>query len=349
LNLPRYFLRAILLVLLLQTYAYALPTLYVRPEGAEEPQPNYFSTIQEAIDEAETGQKIYIYPGEYRENLNINGKDVYLIGSSPRTVLLIAPYTSPAISIYDSAGTAIENMTIAHESGIGDGLFFYHSSGHILRNIFRDNQVAINIRERSVGVFVEKNIFRDNYVGIRSERSVLNVAHNLFYQQQGPALEIFSDSLLVMNNNLLIYNDDYALDLKNAEASILNNTFAYNQQGVRIDLFSSGEAKLYNNIIAFNDSYGLNISALKDRPILADYNVLYGNGLAYYGLKPGPNDLASDPGFKDPKRRSFSGFQLPRSSPCRDKGSPDPYLRDADFSRNDPGFTGGPEAYWYDL
>ncbi|MBU0581199.1 MAG: hypothetical protein KKA19_08480, partial [Candidatus Margulisbacteria bacterium] len=135
--------------------------------------------------------------------------------------------------------------------------------------------------------------------------------------------------------------------LKKANAHIVNNTIAYNQLGLEIDLFFSGKVDFYNNIVAFNTSYGLNASVANTANLLIDYNNFYNNGLNYQGIEAGKNDISVDPGFKNRYLKTFQGFRLRMYSPCEDKGSTNPFQKDLDYTRNDQGFTGGPDAQWH--
>lgn len=338
-----------LVLTLWSTILFALPTIYVNSNNqgiTDGSAQNPFRTIQEAINESDHGQKIFIQPGTYRENLSIRNKAVYLEGSSNRSVILNAPFISPAISLYYSEGGSISNMTITHEAGIGDGIRFYHSSGHVDKNIFRDNQTALNIEYKSAGIYVENNLFRNNHIGINSDDSYFKIQNNLFYYHSGPAIQIENDSLVNINNNLIIYNHNYGIKIKKATAHISNNTIAYNQYGLEIELFYRNKVDVLNNIIAFNKSYGFNASIIEIENLKNEYNNLYKNGTNYVGIEKSKNATNFDPDFYSPYSRAAYGFRLGENSLCRNHGTKSPFQKDRDFSRNDQGFTGGPDARW---
>jgi len=73
-------------------------TLFVDDTGPGDPQPGNaassdpaengtmehpFDTIQEAIDAADEGMSIFVRPGRYRENIDMLGKNVRLVGTNP--------------------------------------------------------------------------------------------------------------------------------------------------------------------------------------------------------------------------------------------------------------------------
>lgn len=83
----------------------------VSPDGSKD-----FVTIQEGVDNAESGDTLLIYPGTYEENVVIENKTVNLMGVSPQYCILTANsdnYHSVPLTI---AAGKVSNLTICGTS-----------------------------------------------------------------------------------------------------------------------------------------------------------------------------------------------------------------------------------------
>ncbi len=111
-------------------FASPLTTLYVDDDAASDPGPNDLSCsdpnadgslehpidcIQDAIDVAPSGATIIVYPGTYRENIDLRGKRIYLTAVDP-----LAPHGGPCAIIEGIGGAPV--VTIPSGCGSKCGL-----------------------------------------------------------------------------------------------------------------------------------------------------------------------------------------------------------------------------------
>jgi len=179
-----------------------------------------------------------------------------------------------------------------------------------------------------------------------NEVQVLNITNNIIRNSQDGMDFVLPDawwdyqaeSIYITNN--LIYNnqEDGIVNYWNDEMTVEsnNNTIVNNNRfGVIGSQLPSIETKIRNDIIAFNSNEDLEPSA--------EYTVNYSDiGDQLY---PGAGNISQDPLFIDPAR-PIHGIQS--SSPCRNGGDPNSIYNDLDGTRNDMGFTGGPNSAFAD-
>ncbi len=92
-------------------------------------------TIGEAIEQAESGQTVFILPGEYTENLVIK-KDIELIGGgSVEDVVLRPASNDEPIILVDGSSPTISNFTI---NGPGNSVQIVAASPTLTEMVFRD-------------------------------------------------------------------------------------------------------------------------------------------------------------------------------------------------------------------
>ncbi len=105
-------------------------TLYVDDDAANDPAPNDatcndpnadgspehpFDGIQNAIDVAQNGATIIVYPGIYRENIDLLGKKIYLTAVDP-----LVPHGGPCALIEGVGGAPV--VTVSADAGARCGL-----------------------------------------------------------------------------------------------------------------------------------------------------------------------------------------------------------------------------------
>ena len=153
----------------------------VKTEPATIIVPEDYPTIQEAINNADEGDTIYVRAGTYYENIVVN-KTVSLIGENKNVTVI---KSAGSLSIFEVTANfvAIKNFTILNGFF---GIYIANSGGNIICN---NNIISCNGRglylEFSENNTVEENTVYNNGVGILlAWSSKNNLRHNDFYDNK---------------------------------------------------------------------------------------------------------------------------------------------------------------------
>jgi hypothetical protein len=298
-------------------------------------------SVQAAIDLAQDGDTVAVAAGEYPEDIDFHGKAIIVVGSGPSSVLR-GSGGGPVVTFDEgeTAASVLDSFTITGgHAARGGGILISGASPTILRNIVRDNRASA----QGSGVYVEA-------------------------------------STAELRNNLIVYNgtslgDPHGVEIVSASPSIINNTIAKTDSNGLI-LRGSSAALVMNNVIANNGSRtreggrrGRGICDFSGGLARIQYNLfhrnrvaaLLANGTDFRRIRGAENEIAPPRLFgnvdgparfpRRPRKESEEAtipddFTLRQSGSSRaiDAGNPDPAFNDADGSRNDIGFTGGPFA-----
>lgn len=120
--------------------------------------PGDASTIQAAVDAAQTGDEIHVAAGIWRETINLRGKAIVLLGTAgPQSTTLDGRGLKGSVLRCiegEAAETRIEGFTITGGSGdvdtygpeatIGGGLLVRTSSPTIVNCVFRENRASLH-------------------------------------------------------------------------------------------------------------------------------------------------------------------------------------------------------------
>jgi hypothetical protein len=303
------------------------------------------ASIQDAIDQACAGDVIQLEAGTYVEDLDFGGQAVTVVGLGPATVL----------------------------QGTGTGPVVVFASGEGPDSVLDSVVVTGGVAERGGGVYIQN----------ASPTVLRNVIFHNRARREGSGIYL-NTSNAVISNNLLIYNrtalgDPHGIQIVNAAPTIVNNTFV---RGDSNGLLLSGNspARIANNMFVRNGSRGRGRGICDFSGGVAEihYNLFYRNrkaalltngqdfrGIGRADRAIGPprllDNVDGNPRFamRHPPRLDSRKFERTtiaelvaglrprldgRRKPAVDAGDPDPGLDDLDGSRNDIGFTGGPNA-----
>ena len=146
-------------------------------------------------------------------------------------------------------------------------------------------------------------------------------------------------------NNLVQDNDGPGVRVTGSVGAfaLVNNTVVANGGvGIEVDASDGSGLEVLANLACFNDDYGFSGTPG------GGWNSAYGNAATsefaddFGAQNDEANPLFAD--FADNRDPSDDDLSLSSGSPAIDNGPPDSAYDDGDGSRNDRGYTGGPEA-----
>jgi len=210
--------------------------------------PNNYKTIQEAINNASSGDTIFVRKGIYTENIVIN-KSITLIGEDRESTIIDGGATGNVISI-KASNVTIKGFTIKNSDPfVGSGIFIERFGNIVIsNNNIVNNNIGIQISFSSRNQIYE-NIISANYVGIQLLYSSGNAIYrnvissntygidayyysvsNIFYENAinnndwGIYLSFYS-------NNNVFYHNNFVGNIYNVYAEQTANTWFYNGEG----------------------------------------------------------------------------------------------------------------------
>ena len=190
--------------------------------------PYSYPTIQEAINNANAGDIIFVSKGIYKESVVIN-KSITLIGENRENTIIDGKAAENVISIRASS-VKISGFTIKNSSPvIGCGIFIERSEDVIIcNNNVVNNGIGIQITFCSKSQIYE-NAISANYMGIQ-----------IFYSSSNNA--IYRNA--IFNNDFGIYIFYYSIGNLFYENEIYGNTW-----GVYLSLYCNNNVFYHNNFV----------------------------------------------------------------------------------------------------
>jgi len=196
-----------------------------------------FTTIQEAIDAAESGDTIYVFNGTYFENVVID-KSIDLIGENKTNTIINGRGAGNVIKI-NAENVIIQGFSIQHS-----GLIFPNAGINLSsnNNVIEDNILMNNFYGMTLYVSSEntirRNIIKNNdHCGIYMSKSSNNTITNntiQYHNYNGIGIYDSSDSNTIQKNSLN-NNDFCGINIRiSSNNNIKNNNISDNNIGVHI-------------------------------------------------------------------------------------------------------------------
>ena len=166
-----------------------------------------FSSIQEAINAASSGETIFVHSGAYYENVVVN-KTVSLIGEDRDITIIDGNLTKSVIEV-TSGNVIISDFTMINSKGLG----IYGSSGNTIKNnIIKWNRHGVLLNQSSNNL-IKNNIISGNWgSGVYLYHSNNNIIMNNNISNNGVIFCIVWYSwdgieLYDSNNNTILHNN----------------------------------------------------------------------------------------------------------------------------------------------
>ena len=240
-----------------------------------------FNSISDGINSSLNGVTIYVFNGEYNENIKIN-KSIMLLGENQNLTIINGNYNEyifslnedciliKNFSIHNSGGfvsdsgifinsnyNSIENCTI-YKTKIG--VYIYNSSRNYIKNcIFHNNGNGIYINT-SNSIEISKCYFSHNSLGINIQKSSNINIKNSYATINGVGFFINASSFINISSCALYNNNDnqggiFLVDSK--ELIVYNSIIRHN--GFGIDIESSQKINISKNDVYLNTHTGVYI------------------------------------------------------------------------------------------
>ena len=283
-----------------------------------------FASIQEAIDQADSGDTIFIKPGRYEEDVTVHSKDgLKVVGAGMEQVLIAGLNRVGTLHIgkwpYGATNVEISGMTIQQHGGLGVGIF--NGGGILLKNI-RVNGLVFGQQVQNVRI---ENcvVGGSETTGMAFADSQATLKANIIHDNDHGVTVGGTSSVRLERNIITRSLFEAVLVTDKGQAILVRNTLVKNGGGARFQDETSGE--LQGNIIV-GAKVGLVLSD-KTQATLS-YNALYDNGTDYqvggltttdpHGQSTHPTDVHGPPGFVAPDR---GDYRLKANSPLLHVGT----------------------------
>ena len=283
-----------------------------------------FNTIQDAVDAATDGDRIYVCPGSYDEQVAID-KEIELISlDGADTTTIDGGSVGDGTVVRVAASALVRGFTI---TGATSDLSCYYGGGI---------KITGSSGQSHNYVVIEQNKIIDNH-----SCKVGGIYVSGFGSTNGDHVSVTA----TIRNNIIARNDastgqaggisvncDYSVD-----SIIENNVVASNSTTSSIGGIEQTDTgcttDIRNNVVYGNTGVGIDTG-----DFIVEYNDSYDNGTDYSG---GTGNINADPLFAD-----AVDYRLDAASPCVDAGDPAGDYDDPDGTRNDMGAYGGEKGAW---
>jgi parallel beta-helix repeat protein len=273
--------------------------LYVGGSG-----PNNYTRIQYALDDAVSGDTVYVFEGEYNELIVINNT-INLLGENKATTIINGTEIGNVVTV-NAIHVKINGFTIIY--GDKHGIEIKSDNCVISDNIFKDHDTnGINIIDTDNHT-ISGNIFYNHGDDcIRAENSHYNIiSDNTFAEKYGAKIRlpycnsnIISDNqvsygyrflysvwctdLIIMNNTMFGYGSGHAMTLYDMiNCTITGNIISGYNEGLWLRRFN--HSTINNNEITNNDDEGIYFLEKCNFNVISN-NIISGNGYAGIMIK----------------------------------------------------------------
>ncbi len=228
-----------------------------------------YTTIQEAIDVADDGDVIRVYPGFYNENLFIT-KSITLEGRLNRFQIINGTGGDYVIKIGDGdnhlSNVNIINFTLSNAT---KGIDILNSSSITISDvgIIGCFSRGIDMHEAN-DIIIENSTIRDitSGIGIEATLSESLLVRGNTIENNNIGLNFYNSDVEILSNDVT-QNGDIGIRISNCNSLLRDNNISSNgDDGVYIwDIPSSQDVTLQSNLIWNNSQSGINVTMINKK------------------------------------------------------------------------------------
>jgi parallel beta-helix repeat protein len=215
--------------------------------------PAHFSTIQEAINNATSGDVIFVRAGIYYERVIVN-KSVSLVGEDRDSTIIDGRNETGSVISIKANQVSIKGFTI-RGSPTDSGILVDFSSGNeISHNTITNNNYGISLYSSGDNVISSNNISSNSNDGIFFYLSSDNVVSGNTISNNDDGIYLLFSGDNVVSGNTIFSNNNYGISLYYSTNNVVsgNTIFSNNNYGIYLALYSNNNAIYRNN---FNNTY----------------------------------------------------------------------------------------------
>ncbi len=230
-------------------------TLYVGGSG-----PGNYSKIQDAINNASNGDRIFVYNGTYNENLRVN-KSIHVIGDDKNTTIIDGGRRDNVVDITANEVT-ISGFTIQNSArrvfDVG-GIRIDTSYNIIEGNIIQDNDIGIfEVSSSHHNFIIYNNLIGNQRIGYSCSSTNTVVSYNKITNNGWGGIVMICRNNNMISNNIIENNDGIYLSVS-SNNSINNNIIFGGDQAIVLYDRSSNNIISGNTITNSAKFYGITI------------------------------------------------------------------------------------------
>jgi parallel beta-helix repeat protein len=237
--------------------------------------PSDYSTIQEAINAADSGDTVFVSRGIYNEHIVLN-KTLSLIGESRDTTVIDGNGTGTVIEVI-ADHTTISRLTIRRGGrfwpDFGTNIWISSSDNVISGNNVTDATASIRVEKSSNRNFISENYVASNFYGIYLTGQNSIISRNSFTGTAGVTIFVLRSRENIITENNLTDIDGCGIRISNAANNLITQNIISFNKGMSIYIEASYYNKVLRNVLINNSiAIGL-VDALHGFNVISDNNV----------------------------------------------------------------------------